>query len=120
MPFKYINISIPIPTAIMIVIAAVLLWIYTLKSCETDIINTYPQTQVIDSLSRVIIELQRHQQYIDGLIIVQETQLDKMSHQIDSTSLQLQETRKQYDAKIKNIYSYTDTQLERFFAARYK
>ena len=35
-------------------------------------------------------------------------------------SISDKETRKQYDAKIKNIYSYTDTQLERFFAARYK
>ena len=120
MPFKYISISIPVPTAIMIVIAAVLLWVYAFKSCETSTVNTYPQTRVIDSLSRVIIDLQRHQQYIDGLIIVQETQLDKLSKQIDSTTSQLQETRKQYDAKIKNIYSYTDTQLERFFSARYK
>ena len=120
MPFKYINISLPVPTAIMIIIAAVLLWVYTLKSCETDVVNTYPQTQAIDSLSRVISDLQRHQQYLDGLIIIQETQLDKLSKQIDSTTSQLQETRKQYDAKIKNIYSYTDTQLERFFTARYK
>jgi hypothetical protein len=104
----------------MIVIAAVLLWVYAFKSCETDTINTYPQPPIIDSLSRVILDLQRHQQYIDGLIVVQETQLDKLSKQIDSTSSQLQETRKQYDAKIKNIYSYTDTQLERFFTARYK
>jgi peptidoglycan hydrolase CwlO-like protein len=51
---------------------------------------------------------------------VQETQLDKLSKQIDSTTSQLQETRKQYDAKIKNISNYTDTQLERFFAARYR
>ena len=104
----------------MIVIAAVLLWVYAFKSCKTDTINTYPQPPIIDSLSRVISDLQRHQQYLDGLIVVQETQLDKLSKQIDSTSSQLQETRKQYDAKIKNIYSYTDTQLERFFTARYK
>ena len=120
MPFKYINISIPVPTAIMIVIAAVLLWVYTFKSCEPNTTTTYSQTQVIDSLSRVISDLKRHQQYIDGLIVVQETQLDKLSKQIDSTTSQLQETRKQYDAKIKNISNYTDTQLERFFAARYR
>lgn len=120
MPLKHINISIPIPTAIIIFIAAVLLWIFAFKSCGSLPSPSYAQNKRIDSLTQVISNLNGKQTYLDGLIVAQELQLNKISQQIDSTNIQLQETRKQYDIKIKNIAGYSNVQLEHFFTARYK
>ena len=111
----HINLS----TVILLCITLVVLFIST-KSCETKPLDLTKQKQQLDSISKVIQQLQSRQHKLDGVLVDHSHSIDSINLVIDKTQQNIINIRSYYDGKIKNINSYTSTQLYSFFTNRYK
>ena len=80
----------------------------------------YPQEKQIDSINVLINQLSKQQSHLSTLVSTQQHKIDSISTQISVTKTQIFNVKKYYGDKIKNINSYTDSQLSGFFANRYK
>jgi peptidoglycan hydrolase CwlO-like protein len=74
----------------------------------------------IESLNNVILELQSNQIVLDDKIINSGEKIDSLSQEIVNTKIIILNTKNYYDKKIRDIRTYTPTQLDKFFADRYK
>jgi len=111
----HINLS----TVILLCITLVVLFLST-KSCGTKPLDLTRQKQQLDSISKVIHHLQSQQHKLDGVIVNHQHSIDSINISIDKTQQNILNIRSYYDNKIKNINSYTSTQLHSFFTERYK
>jgi peptidoglycan hydrolase CwlO-like protein len=73
----------------------------------------------IDSLNNVLIDLQKKQVELDNSILVHQQKIDSLDNEINTTHQEITDIRSRYDKKIKDITTYTPSQLNDFFSERY-
>jgi len=78
------------------------------------------QEQKIDSLNNVILGLEDKQLELNRSITYQKNEIVILNKQIDSTNTEIVKVKEYYGKKIKNITTYTPTQLDKFFTERYQ
>jgi len=78
------------------------------------------QKQKIDSLNIVILGLEDKQLELNRSIVYQQNEIIVLNKQIDSTNIEIVKVKEHYGKKIKNITTYTPTQLDKFFTERYQ
>ena len=81
--------------------------------------NYTEQEQKIDSLNNVISGLKGKQLELNESIAYQQNEIVFLNKQIDSTNIEIVKVKEYYGKKIKNITTYTPTQLDKFFTERY-
>lgn len=111
----HINLS----TVILLCITLVVSFVY-LRSCKHEPLDLTRQKQQLDSISKAIQHLQSQQHKLDGVLVNHSHSIDSINLVIDKTQQNIINIRSYYDGKIKNINSYTSTQLYSFFTNRYK
>lgn len=114
-------IQVPLYDVILTCITLLMIF-FTFRSCEPTPQNTkyVDQKRSIDSLNNVILELQTIQIVLDDKIINSGNKIDSLSQEIINTKIIILNTKNYYDKKIRDIRTYTPTQLDKFFADRYK
>ena len=90
------------------------------RPTHATIVATSQQKQKIDSLNSVIIKLEDKQIELNRSIFDQQLEINILNHSIDSTNKEIVKVRKYYAKKIKDITTYTPTQLDNFFTERYQ
>ena len=95
---------------------------FAFRSCEPTPLNTkyVDQKRSIDSLNYVILELKTIQIILDDKILNSGNKIDSLSQEIVNTKTEILNTKNYYDKKIRDARTYTPTQLDKFFADRYK
>lgn len=103
------------------VIVFILLLCFTFATivAPTQVGNYTEQKQKIDSLNIIIIELKDEQIELDESIIHQQDEITTLNNQIDSTNIEIAKVKNYYGKEIKNITTYSTTQLDNFFTKRY-
>jgi len=104
---------------IMGAIILLLLWLL-LKPANVNLSKYDKQKQQIDSLSRVISELQKEQIVLDKSIEKHQNIIDSLDNEINNTNKEIADVREYYGKKIRDILNYTPQQLDDFFSKRYK
>ena len=90
-------------------------------SIDSDQSDKYSKEKSqIDSLSKVISNLEKDQLKYDSLIIGYQHNLVVADQQIDSTKNKIKEIQNYYGKKIKDISRATPVELDDFFTNRYK
>lgn len=74
----------------------------------------------IDSLNTVILDFKNKQLDLDKKIANYELDIRRLDFQIDSAENKIIEIRNYYGEKIKTVGRYSTSELDRFFADRYK
>ena len=105
---------------ISVVSLTLLLYFMFVKISPTQVGDYTQQKQKIDSLNSVIIKLEDKQIELNRSIFDQQLEMNILSHSIDSTNKEIVKVRKYYAKKIKDITTYTPTQLDNFFTERYQ
>jgi len=100
-------------------IILLLLWL-TFRSVNTDFSKYEIQKQEIDSLNNVLIDLQKKQTELDKSVLSHQDIIDSLNNEISYTNQKITDIQAYYDKKIKDINNYTPSQLNEFFANRYK
>lgn len=108
------TININLITVIACVLGFVIL-LTCVRSCEPI---SPPITPIIDTVDVTPYKVKIKKQ--DSLIQVYQNNIDTLTAKQNQLSQKLQQTRKEYEIKIQNIKRYTPTQLDSFFADRYK
>lgn len=108
-------------TATLVIIIIVLIVCLFLTTGSSGSLDKYSkEKREIDSLSLLILDLEKSKQEQYALIQGYEKQVIVLDHKIDSTEQNILDTRKYYENKIKNTNKYTSTELDSFFTDRYK
>jgi len=104
------------------VIVFILLLYFTFATIMSPVqVGDYTeQKQKIDSLNIVIIKLKDEQIELDKSIIHQQNEITILNNQIDSTNTEIAKVKNYYGKEIKNITTYSTTQLDDFFTKRYQ
>jgi peptidoglycan hydrolase CwlO-like protein len=105
---------------VSVVSFTLLLYFIFVKVTPTQVGDYTKEKQKIDSLSKIITGLENNQTKLNQSIFVQQLEIDILNKQIDSTSNEIIKVRKYYAKKIKDITTYTPTQLDSFFTERYQ
>jgi peptidoglycan hydrolase CwlO-like protein len=100
-------------------IILLLLWLL-LKPTKVDLSKYDKQKKEIDSLNNVLVSFQKKQLELDKSILYHQNRIDSLTDKISNTNQEITNTRAYYDKKIKDINNYTPSQLNDFFAKRYK
>jgi len=103
-----------------VVSLTLLLYFIFVKVTPTQIGDYTKQKQKIDSLNVVITGLENKQIELNRSIFSQQLEIDILNREIDSTNKEIVKVRKYYAKKIKDITTYTPTQLDNFFTERYQ
>ena len=106
------SITLNVSHLILGAIILLLLWLL-LKPTKVDLSKYDKQKKEIDSLNNVLIDLQKHQLELDKSIFYHQNRIDSLNNEIT-------DIRAYYDKKIRDIGNYTPSQLNDFFAKRYK
>jgi len=97
-----------------------LLLIFLFLRPETVNLSKYDkQKQEIDSLNRTLIDLQKKQTELDNSILQHQSKIDSLNNEISTTNQEITDIRVRYDKKLKDITTYTPSQLNDFFSERY-
>jgi peptidoglycan hydrolase CwlO-like protein len=113
------SITLNVSHLILGAIILLLLWLL-LKPANVDLSKYDKQKQQIDSLSRVITELQKEQLQLDKSIFYHQNKIDSLDNEINNTNKEISDVREYYGKKIRDILNYTPQQLDDFFSKRYK
>tara|TARA_R110000796_G_scaffold150208_2_gene266993 strand:- start:156 stop:512 length:357 start_codon:yes stop_codon:yes gene_type:complete len=105
---------------ISVVSLTLLLYFLFVKITPTTTGDYTEQKQKIDSLKNVITGLEDKQIELDRSIVYQQNEIVILNKQIDSTNIEILNVRRYYAKKIKDITTYTPTQLDDFFSKRYQ
>jgi len=100
-------------------IILLLLWLL-LKPTKVNLSKYDKQKKEIDSLNNVLVSFQKKQLELDKSILYHQNRIDSLTDKISNTNQEITNTRAYYDKKIKDISNYTPSQLNDFFAKRYK
>jgi peptidoglycan hydrolase CwlO-like protein len=97
-----------------------LLLIFIFFRPETVDLSKYNgQKQEIDSLNHTLINLQKKQVELDNSILQHQVKIDSLNNEINITNQEIIDIRVRYDKKLKDINTYTPSQLNDFFSERY-
>jgi uncharacterized coiled-coil DUF342 family protein len=87
---------------------------------ETINLSKYDkQKQEIDSLNHTLIDLQKKQVELYNSILQHQFKIDSLNNEINTTNQEITDIRVRYDKKLKDITTYTPSQLNDFFSERY-
>jgi hypothetical protein len=102
--------------------ALIVLVTYLLMKPQPTNVNGFNSSEQsrIDSLNIKIGELEGRQRISDSLVAKYKQDLAVLDHKMDSTKIRVTQIRKYYENKIKDVSSYTPSELDRFFADRYR
>jgi peptidoglycan hydrolase CwlO-like protein len=100
-------------------IILLMLWLL-LKPTKVDLSKYDKQKKEIDSLNNVLVSFQKKQLELDKSILYHQNRIDSLTDKISNTNQEITNTRAYYDKKIKDISNFTPSQLNDFFAKRYK
>jgi peptidoglycan hydrolase CwlO-like protein len=87
---------------------------------DTSVSSYDPYQQKIDSLNIELSHIRTKQTILDSQIKSYKDNIDISNQKIDSLSKELTSTQKYYGKKIKDITSYSHSELSDFFTNRYK
>jgi predicted nucleic acid-binding Zn-ribbon protein len=105
----------------LLIIIAILIAIMLTTSGNSNEVDKYAkQKSEIDSLSKMIVALEKDQLKYDSLITQYKDSLVTIEHQIDSTKHKITQIQNYYGDKIKAIDNATHDELGNFFTNRYK
>jgi peptidoglycan hydrolase CwlO-like protein len=105
---------------IMGAIILLLLFFVFLKPKKYDFSKVDKQQRKVDSLSYVIKNLQREQTVLNNSISYHQNKIDLLDSKIFNTNQEIIDIRKDYGKQIQDINNFTPSQLNDFFAKRYK
>jgi len=100
-------------------IILLLLLVVFLRPKTVDSSKYDKQKQEIDSLNRTLIDLQKKQVELDNSILQHQFKIDSLNNEINTTNQEITDIRVRYDKKLKDITTYTPSQLNDFFSERY-
>ena len=105
----------------LLIIIAILVAVIFMTSPNSVEVDKYAkQKSEIDSLSKMIVALEKDQLKYDSLITQYKDSLVTIEHQIDSTKHKIKQIQNYYGDKIKAIDNATHDELGDFFTNRYK
>ena len=105
----------------LLIIIAILVAVIFMTSPNSVEVDKYAkQKNEIDSLSKMIVALEKDQLKYDSLITQYKDSLVTIEHQIDSTKHKITQIQNYYGDKIKAIDNATHDELGDFFTNRYK
>jgi vacuolar-type H+-ATPase subunit I/STV1 len=78
------------------------------------------EKQKIDSLNILVKEIYKGQQKLDSSIVVYNKKIDEVDNHIDKIKGQKTIIKEIYHEEINRVDSYTDNDIDSFFADRYK
>jgi peptidoglycan hydrolase CwlO-like protein len=111
-------------TKINLVLAAVivLLFIYIIiaRNFSNPVVDNSKYEAKIDSLDNVILDYRKQQLDLDKKIAGYEIDIRRLDFQIDSAENKIIEIRNYYGQRIKTVGRYSTSELDDFFAKRYK
>ena len=102
----------------LLTLAVVILTYVCVTSSHSTIDNT--SMHKIDSLNTLIVRLNKSEKRLDSLTTTYKDSVAVLDHKLISKQNELTKQREQYGKKIKTTRYYTPTQLDSFFASRYK
>ena len=105
---------------VSVVFLTLLLYFIFVKTSPTQVGDYTKQKQKIDSLNIVITGLESKQIELNKSISTQQYKINILNKEIDSTNKEIIKVKEYYGKKIKNIDTYTPTQLNKFFTERYQ
>ena len=106
---------------ILAAIAIILLgYILITRNFSKTAVDNTAYIHKIDSLNSVILDYKTKQLNLNKKIASYELDIKRLDFQIDSAKNKIIEIRHFYDKKIKNISRYSASELDDFFANRYK
>jgi predicted nucleic acid-binding Zn-ribbon protein len=105
---------------LLIIIAILVAVIFMTSSNSVEVDKYAKQKSEIDSLSKMIVALEKDQLKYDSLITQYKDSLVVIEHQIDSTKNKITQIQNYYGNKIKAIDNATHDELGDFFTDRYK
>jgi hypothetical protein len=113
---KFHLIFLAIYTAVVVFIT----WYFVKPEATNNTGLTKENQQIVDSLSNVISVLEYRQLEKDSLIIGFQQDIVKLDVEIDATETKITEIQNQHEEELNNIERFTVTDLDKFFADRYK
>jgi vacuolar-type H+-ATPase subunit I/STV1 len=78
------------------------------------------EKQKIDSINIIVKEIYENQQKLDSSIVVYNKKIDEVNNRIDKIKGQKTIIKEIYYEEINRVNSYTDNNIDSFFADRYK
>ena len=78
------------------------------------------EKQKIDSLNIIVKEIYKNQQKLDSSIVVYNKKIDEVDNHIGKIKSQKTIIKEIYHEEINRVDSYTDNDIDSFFANRYK
>ena len=113
---KFHLIFLAIYTAVVVFIT----WYFVKPEATNNTGLTKENQQIVDSLSNVISVLEYRQLEKDSLIIGFQQDIVKLDVEVDATETRITEIQNQHEEELNNIERFTVTDLDKFFADRYK
>jgi len=102
---------------ILLVGAVLLFYIYVIPARRSSDYNTKHK---IDSLNTLVIQLSKEEKYLDSISTLYKDSAAVLDRELILKQKELIKQREQYGKEIKTARSYTPTQLDSFFASRFK
>ena len=103
------------------IITALLVYVIFFDKTKVQYTDKYAdQKGKIDSLTNKIKDLQKQQFAQDSVIASYQSRIDYYRLEIKKVDKKIETIRIEYETKIRDAYSYTPSQLDSFFAGRYK
>jgi len=119
--FNFLNKKLELNVSHLILgaIILLLLWI-VFKPTNIDLSKYDKQKQEIDNLNNALVDLQKKQVELNQSISNNQNVIDSLNNEISYTNQKIIDIKAYYDKKIKDISSYTPSQLTEIFTNRYK
>lgn len=95
-------------------------WYFVKPEAASNTGLTVKDQQLVDSLSSVISVLEYQQFEKDSLILGFQQDISLLDVQIDGTKTKITQIQKQHEEELNDIERFTVTDLDQFFADRYK
>ena len=95
-------------------------WYFVKPEATSNTGLTKENQQLVDSLSNVISVLEFRQFEKDSLIIGFQEDISLLDIEIDATETKITQIQNQHEEELNNIERFTVTDLDKFFADRYK
>ena len=113
------TIKINVSHLILGAIILLLLWLL-FKPTNINTSKYDQQKREIDSLNRILVDLQKKQIELDKSIFNHQYRIDSLNSEMNNTNREITDIRAYYDKKLRDISTYTPSQLNDFFSKRYK
>jgi len=113
---KFHLIFLALYTAVVVFIT----WYFVKPQPTSNTGLTKENQQLVDSLSNIISVLEYRQLEKDSLIIGFQQDIIKLDVEIDATETKITQIQEQHEEELNTIERFTVTDLDKFFADRYK